>query len=111
MFPKELGPEERAQKIARTMRKQSVEVKEKWESLNSQAVSWQKQVEKALEKLRVLQSAMDDLDVGLVAAEKVRSGWKPVGDLLIDSLKEQIEKTSVSNFGIFQWSPCTNTYT
>lgn len=95
LLPKtELGPEERAQKIARTMRKQSVEVKEKWESLNSQAVSWQKQVEKALEKLRVLQSAMDDLDVGLVAAEKVRSGWKPVGDLLIDSLKEQIEKTS-----------------
>ncbi|XP_040285503.1 utrophin isoform X2 [Bufo bufo] len=95
LLPKtELTPEERAQKIARTMRKQSVEVKEKWESLNSQAVSWQKQVEKALEKLRVLQSAMDDLDTGLVAAEKVRSGWKPVGDLLIDSLKEHIEKTS-----------------
>ncbi|KAM3931893.1 utrophin isoform 2-T2 [Leptodactylus fuscus] len=95
LLPKtELSPEERAQKIARTMRKQSVEVKEKWESLNSQAVSWQKQVEKALEKLKVLQSAMDDLDAGLVAAEKVRSGWKPVGDLLIDSLKEHIEKTS-----------------
>ncbi|XP_071996962.1 utrophin isoform X3 [Engystomops pustulosus] len=95
LLPKtELTPEERAQKIARTMRKQSVEVKEKWESLNSQAGSWQKQVEKALEKLRVLQSAMDDLDVGLVAAEKVRNGWKPVGDLLIDSLKEHIEKTS-----------------
>ncbi|XP_056423347.1 utrophin isoform X3 [Hyla sarda] len=95
LLPKtELTPEERAQKIARTMRKQSVEVKEKWESLNLQAVSWQKQVEKAVEKLRVLQSAMDDLDVGLVAAEKVRSGWKPVGDLLIDSLKEHIEKTS-----------------
>ncbi|XP_069810343.1 utrophin isoform X2 [Dendropsophus ebraccatus] len=95
LLPKtELTPEEKAQKIARTMRKQSVEVKEKWESLNSQAVSWQKQVEKASEKLRVLQSAMDDLDAELVAAEKVRSGWKPVGDLLIDSLKEHIEKTS-----------------
>ncbi|XP_066451998.1 utrophin isoform X3 [Eleutherodactylus coqui] len=95
LLPKtELTPEEKAQKIARAMRKQSVEVKEKWESLNSQAVCWQKQVEKALEKLKVLQSAMDDLDAGLVAAEKVRSGWKPVGDLLIDSLKEHIEKTS-----------------
>ncbi|XP_075718952.1 utrophin isoform X4 [Rhinoderma darwinii] len=95
LLPKtESTPEERAQKIARTMRKQSVEVKEKWESLNSQAVSWQKQVEKALERLRILQNAMDDLDAGLVAAENVRSSWKPVGDLLIDSLKEHIEKTS-----------------
>ncbi|XP_069625224.1 utrophin isoform X1 [Ranitomeya imitator] len=95
LLPKtELTPEEKAQKIARTMRKQSIEVKEKWESLSSQAVSWQKQVEKALERLSVLQSSMDDLDARLVAAEKVRSDWKPVGDLLIDSLKEHIEKTS-----------------
>ncbi|XP_075059751.1 utrophin isoform X2 [Mixophyes fleayi] len=94
LLPKtELTPEEKAQKIARTMRKQSVEVKEKWESLNSQAGRWQKQVDKALEKLKVLKSAMDDVDVELVAAEKVRSGWKPVGDLVIDSLKEHIEKT------------------
>ncbi|KAM5163774.1 utrophin isoform 3-T3 [Mantella aurantiaca] len=95
LLPKtELTPEEKAQKIARTMRTQSVEVKEKWESLNSQASSWQKQVEKALEKLKVLQSAMDDLDSELRVAEEVRSAWKPVGDLLIDSLKEHIEKTS-----------------
>ncbi|XP_068088193.1 utrophin isoform X3 [Hyperolius riggenbachi] len=95
LLPKtELTPEEKAQKIARTMRKQSIEVKEKWESLNFQGSSWQKQVEKALEKLRVLQSAMDDLDAELMAAEKVRSAWKPVGDLLIDSLKEHIENTN-----------------
>ncbi|KAM9317369.1 utrophin [Gastrophryne carolinensis] len=95
LIPKtELTPEEKAQKLARTIRKQSVEVKEKWESLNSQAGSWQKQVEKALEKLRILQSAMDDLDSELKEAEKVCGAWKPVGDLLIDSLKEHIEKTS-----------------
>lgn len=83
------------------MRTQSVEVKEKWESLNSQAGGWQKQVEKALEKLNVLQSAMDDLDSELMAAEEVRNTWKPVGDLLIDSLKEHIEKTSVSIYFIY----------
>ncbi|XP_063774009.1 utrophin isoform X3 [Pseudophryne corroboree] len=94
LLPKtELTPEEKAQKIARTMRKQSVEVKEKWESLNSQAGSWQKQVDKALEKLKVLKSAMDDLEGDLMGAEKVRSSWKPVGDLVIDSLKEHIDNT------------------
>ncbi|XP_021114944.1 utrophin isoform X4 [Heterocephalus glaber] len=89
----ELTPEERAQKIAKAMRKQSSEVKEKWESLNAVTSNWQKQVDKALEKLRDLQGAMDDLDADLKEAEAVRNGWKPVGDLLIDSLQDHIEKT------------------
>uniref|UniRef100_A0A8D1XUU4 Utrophin n=1 Tax=Sus scrofa TaxID=9823 RepID=A0A8D1XUU4_PIG len=88
----ELTPEERAQKIAKAMRKQSSEVKEKWESLNAVTSSWQKQVDKALEKLRDLQGAMDDLDADMKEAEAVRNGWKPVGDLLIDSLQDHIEK-------------------
>ncbi|XP_075410547.1 utrophin isoform X2 [Tenrec ecaudatus] len=89
----ELTPEERAQKIAKAMRKQSSEVKEKWERLNAVTNNWQKQVDKALEKLRDLQGAMDDLDADLKEAEAVRNGWKPVGDLLIDSLQEHIETT------------------
>ncbi|XP_063299176.1 utrophin isoform X1 [Pelobates fuscus] len=95
LLPKtEITPEEKAQKIARAVRKQSLEVKEKWESLNTQAGSWQKQVDKSLEKLKDLQNAMDELDADLTQAEKVRTSWKPVGDLLIDSLKDHIEKTS-----------------
>uniref|UniRef100_A0A8C4WH01 Utrophin n=1 Tax=Gopherus evgoodei TaxID=1825980 RepID=A0A8C4WH01_9SAUR len=90
----ELTPEEKAQRIAKAMRKQSSEVKEKWESLNASANNWQKQVDKALEKLKDLQCAMDDLDADLKEAENVRNGWKPVGDLLIDSLQDHIEKTT-----------------
>ncbi|XP_076782972.1 utrophin isoform X2 [Arvicanthis niloticus] len=89
----ELTPEERAQKIAKAMRKQSSEVREKWESLNAVTSNWQKQVGKALEKLRDLQGAMDDLDADMKEVEAVRNGWKPVGDLLIDSLQDHIEKT------------------
>uniref|UniRef100_A0A7N4PXW9 Utrophin n=1 Tax=Sarcophilus harrisii TaxID=9305 RepID=A0A7N4PXW9_SARHA len=92
----ELTPEEKAQKIAKAMRKQSSEVKEKWENLNAITSSWQKQVDKALEKLRDLQGAMDDLDADLKEAETVLNGWTPVGDVLIDVLLEQIEKTTVS---------------
>ncbi|CAM9887611.1 unnamed protein product [Bubo scandiacus] len=90
----ELTPEEKAMKIAKAMRKQSSEVKEKWENLNASASIWQKQVDKALEKLKDLQCAMDDLDADLKEAENVRNGWKPVGDLLIDSLPDHIEKTT-----------------
>ncbi|XP_065691443.2 utrophin isoform X1 [Patagioenas fasciata] len=90
----ELTPEEKAMKIAKAMRKQSSEVKEKWENLNTSASIWQKQVDKALEKLKDLQCAMDDLDADLKEAENVRNSWKPVGDLLIDSLPDHIEKTT-----------------
>uniref|UniRef100_A0A803W7Z6 Utrophin n=1 Tax=Ficedula albicollis TaxID=59894 RepID=A0A803W7Z6_FICAL len=90
----ELTPEEKALRIAKAMRKQSSEVKEKWENLNASASIWQKQVDKALEKLKDLQCAMDDLDADLKEAENVRNGWKPVGDLLIDSLPDHIEKTT-----------------
>ncbi|XP_064505095.1 utrophin isoform X3 [Pseudopipra pipra] len=92
----ELTPEEKAMRMAKAMRKQSSEVKEKWENLNASATIWQKQVDKALEKLKDLQCAMDDLDADLKEAENVRNGWKPVGDLLIDSLPDHIEKTTVS---------------
>ncbi|XP_066471431.1 utrophin isoform X3 [Tiliqua scincoides] len=90
----ELTLEEKAQKIAKAMRKQSVEVKEKWESLNTCANSWQKQVDKALEKLKDLQCSMDDLDADLREAENVRNGWKPVGDTLMDPLQDHFEKAT-----------------
>ncbi|XP_061480028.1 utrophin isoform X2 [Rhineura floridana] len=90
----ELTPEEKVQKIAKAMRKQSAEVKEKWESLNICANSWQKQVDKALEKLKDLQCSMDDLDADLREAENVRNGWKAVGEILIDSLQDHIDKTT-----------------
>ncbi|XP_060096541.1 utrophin isoform X3 [Heteronotia binoei] len=88
----ELTPEEKAQKIAKAMRKQSVEVKEKWESLNTCANSWQKQVDKALEKLKDLQCSIDDVDADLREAETAQNGLKPVGEILVDSLQDHIDK-------------------
>uniref|UniRef100_A0A8B9VR05 Utrophin n=1 Tax=Anas zonorhyncha TaxID=75864 RepID=A0A8B9VR05_9AVES len=101
---RKLTPEEKAMRIAKAMRKQSSEVKEKWENLNASATIWQKQVDKALEKLKDLQCAMDDLDADLKEAENVRNGWKPVGDLLIDSLPDHIEK-EIFLGNIYQLSP------
>ncbi|XP_027706465.1 utrophin isoform X3 [Vombatus ursinus] len=90
----ESTPEEKAQKIAKAMRKQSLEVKEKWENLNAATKDWQKQVNKALEKLSDLQGAMDDLDADLKEAEGVRNRWKPIRELLIDFLLDDIENVT-----------------
>ncbi|XP_055495940.1 LOW QUALITY PROTEIN: utrophin [Leucoraja erinacea] len=85
-------PEEKAQRIAKVVRKQSTEVKANWEQLKIHASSWQKQVETALGKLQELQTAMDGLEAHVVTAESVRNDWQPVGDLLIDSLQDHIDK-------------------
>ncbi|XP_059500157.1 utrophin-like isoform X1 [Stegostoma tigrinum] len=90
--PKEPTPEERAKAV----RKQSIEVKETWEQLKTHASNWQKQVEKALEKLQELQKALDDLEAHVITAEGIHTDWQPVGDLFIDSLQDHIDKTTVT---------------
>ncbi|XP_059499084.1 utrophin-like isoform X3 [Stegostoma tigrinum] len=92
----EPAPEERAQRIAKAVRKQSIEVKENWEQLKIRASNWQKQVEKALEKLQELQKVLDDLEAHVITAEGVHTDWQPVSDLLIDSLQDHIDKTTLS---------------
>ncbi|KAJ8409708.1 hypothetical protein AAFF_G00217670, partial [Aldrovandia affinis] len=85
---------EKAQRVAKAIRKQTGEVRDRWERLNAHASSWQQQVDKALEKLQDLRSAMDQTDLRLAEAEDTKAGWQPVGDLLIDSLQDHIEKTT-----------------
>uniref|UniRef100_A0A671MVH8 Utrophin-like n=1 Tax=Sinocyclocheilus anshuiensis TaxID=1608454 RepID=A0A671MVH8_9TELE len=91
----ELSPEEKAQRVAKAIRKQTAEVGERWERLMGHAGTWQEQVDRALDKLQDLQSSMDQLDLRLAQAEELKAGWQPVGDLLIDSLQDHIEKATV----------------
>uniref|UniRef100_A0A8L0DWC5 Utrophin n=1 Tax=Oncorhynchus mykiss TaxID=8022 RepID=A0A8L0DWC5_ONCMY len=86
---------EKAQGVTRAIRKQTAEVQEHWERLQDHAGGWQSQVERAFERLQELQSNMNELDLRLARAEETKAGWQPVGDLLIDSLQEHIEKTTV----------------
>lgn len=82
--------------MARAIRKQTGEVRERWERLKGHMGGWQSQVERALERLQELQSSMDQLDLRLTQAEEAKATWQPVGDLLIDSLQDHIDKTMVS---------------
>ncbi|XP_037606999.1 dystrophin isoform X1 [Sebastes umbrosus] len=89
----DLTPEEKARGLARAIRKQTGEVRERWERLKGHMGGWQSQVERALERLQELQSSMDQLDLRLTRAEESKVTWQPVGDLLIDSLQDHIDKT------------------
>ncbi|XP_073730912.1 utrophin isoform X3 [Misgurnus anguillicaudatus] len=90
----DLSPEEKAQRVAKAIRKQTAEVGERWERLMGHVGTWQDQVERALDKLQDLQSSMDQLDLRLAQAEELKAGWQPVGDLLIDSLQDHIDRTT-----------------
>ncbi|CAD7681913.1 unnamed protein product [Nyctereutes procyonoides] len=90
--PRELPPEERAQNVTRLLRKQAEEVNSQWEKLNMHSADWQRKIDEALERLQELQEATDELDLKLRQAEVIKGSWQPVGDLLIDSLQDHLEK-------------------
>ncbi|XP_042314821.1 dystrophin isoform X10 [Sceloporus undulatus] len=93
--PRELPSAERAQNVTRLLRRQADEVKTEWDKLNVQSSDWQKKIDEALERLQELQEAMDELDLKLRQAEAIKGSWQPVGDLLIDSLQDHLEKLKV----------------
>uniref|UniRef100_A0A4W6EWH3 Dystrophin n=1 Tax=Lates calcarifer TaxID=8187 RepID=A0A4W6EWH3_LATCA len=87
-----LLPEERAQNVGRVLRKEADNVVTKWDRLNADSADWQRRLELALDRLMELQEAEDLLDGQLRQAEMVKEAWEPVGDLLIDSLPEHIDR-------------------
>ncbi|XP_054021782.1 dystrophin isoform X4 [Dryobates pubescens] len=93
--PRELSPEERAHNVTKLLQRQSDEVRTEWDKLNLQSADWQKKIDDALERLQGLQEAMDELDLKLRQAEVFKASWQPVGDLLIDSLQDHLEKVKV----------------
>lgn len=93
--PSDISPEERAQNVGRVLRKEADDVMTKWDRLNTDSTDWQRRLELALDRLMELQEAEDLLDGQLRQAEMVKEAWEPVGDLLIDSLPENIDKVKV----------------
>lgn len=89
---RDISPEERAQNVGRVLRKEADDVLTKWDRLNADSADWQRRLELALDRLAELQEAEDLLDGQLRQAEMVKEAWEPVGDLLIDSLPENIER-------------------
>ncbi|KAM4905330.1 dystrophin isoform 4-T4 [Sylvia borin] len=93
--PRDLSPEERAHNVPKLLQRQADEVRAEWDKLNLQSADWQKKIDDALQRLQGLQEAMDELDLKLRQAEAFKGSWQPVGDLLIDSLQDHLEKVKV----------------
>lgn len=91
----ELPLEEKSQNVTRLLRRQADEVKTEWDKLNIHSADWQRKIDEALERLQELQEAMDELDLKLRQAEAIKGSWQPVGDLVIDSLQDHLEKLKV----------------
>ncbi|KAM9836007.1 dystrophin-like [Aulostomus maculatus] len=89
---RDISPEERAQNVGRVLRKEADDVMIKWDQLNADSSDWHRRLEIALDRLMELQEAEDLLDGQLRQAEMVKEAWEPVGDLLIDSLPEHIDR-------------------
>lgn len=81
--------------MGRVLRKEADEVISRWDRLNVDSADWQRRLELALDRLVELQEAEDLLDTQLRQAEMVKEAWEPVGELLIDSLPEHIDRIKV----------------
>lgn len=90
--------------MGRIVRKEADDVMTKWNSLKYNSVDWQRQLELALERLMELQEAEDLLDTQLRQAEMVKEAWEPVGEQLIDSLPEHIDRVKVN----LSFTPCNS---
>ncbi|XP_069568938.1 dystrophin isoform X2 [Brachyistius frenatus] len=89
---RDISPEERAQNVGRVLRKEADDAASGRDRLYGAAADWQRRLELALDRLTELQEAEDLLDGQLRQAEMVKEAWEPVGDLMIDSLPEHIER-------------------
>lgn len=81
--------------MGRVLRKEADDVMTRWDRLSTDSADWHRRLELALDRLMELQEAEDLLDGQLRQAEMVKEAWEPVGDLLIDSLPENIDKVKV----------------
>ncbi|XP_072914480.1 dystrophin-related protein 2 isoform X2 [Hemitrygon akajei] len=92
---KDMSPKQRIQNLSRYIWKQANVSSEMWEKLSARCIDRHRHIERTMERLLELQSAMEEISLALDQAEAVRDSWEPVGDLFIDSLQEHIDATKV----------------
>ncbi|ESO83438.1 hypothetical protein LOTGIDRAFT_169302 [Lottia gigantea] len=64
---------------------------QKWKDINDNSRKWQSKLEEVHEKMSVFHDSMDDLDDHLKEAESKKTNWQPVGDIIIENLKTEID--------------------
>ncbi|XP_071801510.1 dystrophin-like isoform X3 [Asterias amurensis] len=84
--------EDQARQIVQNLRQSVATLQEKWTLLNGRSNQWQKRVDDVLAKMLGFHQAMDELNAKLHEAESLKSRWRLVGDIIIDSLPQHIEE-------------------
>lgn len=89
----DMSPEREAHYLIRKIRRQVRLLNRKWAEINQSCNEWQSQIDEVLEKMTVFHEAMDYLDEQLQESEDEKSKWKPVGDVIIENLQDEIDLT------------------
>ncbi|XP_064602546.1 dystrophin-like isoform X2 [Liolophura sinensis] len=85
--------EKDARHLIRKIRRQVRFLNRKWAELNQDSNEWQAQLDEVSEKMTMLHETMEDLDGQLGEADQEMSHWPPVGDIVIENLQDEIDKT------------------
>ncbi|KAL3882695.1 hypothetical protein ACJMK2_029008 [Sinanodonta woodiana] len=89
----EMSPEREARHMVKKIRRQVRLLNRLWVELSQGCNEWKARLDEATEKMNIFQDAMEDLNAGLQQADAEKSHWKPVGDILLENLQEEINLT------------------
>ncbi|XP_046399571.1 dystrophin, isoforms A/C/F/G/H-like isoform X4 [Ischnura elegans] len=89
--------EEQARELTRSIRREVGKLSEKWNDLIQRSDHWQRKLDDAMGRMRVMQKNVDDLAGRLSSAESMRSEWQNPSDAaeakeMLDNLQKFSEK-------------------
>ncbi|XP_041352153.1 dystrophin-like isoform X2 [Gigantopelta aegis] len=82
-----------ARHLIRKIRRQVRLLNRKWVEINQRSNEWQRKIDEVIERMAMFQESMDDLNDHLSQAEQQKAQWSAVGDIIIENLQEEIDKT------------------
>ncbi|KAK2162351.1 hypothetical protein LSH36_100g10019 [Paralvinella palmiformis] len=87
----EMTPEQEARHIIKKIRHHVRLLNRKWAEVNQRSNEWQHKLEETLEKMVLFHNALDDLQQRLNDAEREKSKWQLVDDLLVENLAAEVD--------------------
>ncbi|XP_063072868.1 dystrophin isoform X2 [Engraulis encrasicolus] len=87
----EVSSEDRAQNVSRVLQKETADVESEWARLQGALLDWQQILDHYLHRLLELYKVEDQVDIQLKQAEVGKASWKPVTDLSIHSIQDEID--------------------
>src|SRR3569832_1814458 len=84
-----------SRRLAQQIKVESDTLDMKWKQLGEKSQRWYKIVEEALNKFMQFDKAVQACDLNLLKSENSRRAWKPVKDVQLDDLPNQMARANV----------------